>query len=59
MSVNAALGVVRIFFIWAPGRLVLKHIESVGAHFFRDLNEILAHVFEIQQTFWNIIILDA
>jgi hypothetical protein len=58
MSVNAALGVMRIFFIWTPGGLVLKHIESVGAHFFRNLDKILAQKFKIQETFWNIIILD-
>lgn len=58
MRVNAALGVVGIFFIRAPSGFILEHIERVLLHLSKNAPQVHLQKREVTQAVWNIVIFD-
>ena len=48
-----------VFLGRAPARLVIEHEEDVAFFFGIDIIEVLVHVTELKQAFWDEIVLDA
>ena len=59
MSINAALGIVTILFVWTPACLVEEHVEDVPLLFGIDRVKLLVKVAELEEAFGHKVVLDA
>lgn len=58
MCVDAALRIVRIFFIRTPTCFIFEHVERVLLHLSKHASKVYLQKGEIAQTVWHIVIFD-